>query len=811
MPSSQRSFWGFAFLAALLFTAAPTQAQNEVTITIDAENLGLDGIVRPGAWTPVRVTLKSNLPKPTAVICQWTLDDVQGDRVVVERELTLNPDRSQHRWLYAQPHVNISSPRWNFHALDANTGKLLGTHRVQVRAERIKNTQVAVIGIFGHRPGGLQAYASEHTQHEPIHFLNLERTRNLPDRWYGYSMMQALIWTRGDQSNDPDDLDRETNDAIREWVRRGGHLVIALPTVGQLWTKSTMSDLLPPVDLIRHTDQEMPWFLSLLPGKIDKIDYLELRPRAGSKQKVTTLLRAKRGPDPVYPKDTAEATAANTTFGPREEHGPAIVAAHRYGYGMVTLVGIDLNDRRLLNAQLPNGPYLWGNIFGWRSPAFTAAFIKNRMQADDGGLPIDLGREKEELGGFIDGGIRMTKQVAGRLMAAIFLFSLYWLVAGPIGFAMLRQRKILHHSWLAFTGVVLVFTVLAWGGAFMLRPIKTNIMHFSVVDFDSQSQDVHIHSWFTLYVPKHGEVEVKVDPEDAAAGIHVLASAGLMEGSDRGEFLDPQNYSMHAGSPSHLRIPFRSTSKQLEADYLGPLTDDNWIKPTPGSLPLRTKVVISGLPPFPTGGISHGLPGTLRHVLMVYCPGNNKPPWVYRPAKSSWPPQQSMTLDPPGLPKPLHLTASLDTMSKITHFHTRSPTPGGKPIGRRWENEGYLGRLIQTRGTKLDPRYGTQPPTATRSGYPMKNVEMLSFYSALPPPDFTNKDWVQMSVGGFAAQQRQVRGLGRAIDITAWTSLKQLIVIGLLDKTPLPLPLSVDGRTVSSKGCSVVRWTCPVE
>ena len=47
-----------------------------------------------------------------------------------------------------------------------------------------------------------------------------------------------------------------------------------------------------------------------------------------------------------------------------------LVVAGSYGLGRVTLIGVDISDRRLMGGYLPNGPLLWSAVFGWRSPAW---------------------------------------------------------------------------------------------------------------------------------------------------------------------------------------------------------------------------------------------------------------------------------------------------------------------------------------------------------------------------------------------------------------------------------------------------------
>ena len=71
--------------------------------------------------------------------------------------------------------------------------------------------------------------------------LDLE---TLPDRWYGLSLLSTLVWGPND-SGDPSStaMSETTRHAVREWVFRGGHLVVVLPDVSIKLNPSTMSNV----------------------------------------------------------------------------------------------------------------------------------------------------------------------------------------------------------------------------------------------------------------------------------------------------------------------------------------------------------------------------------------------------------------------------------------------------------------------------------------------------------------------------------------------------------------------------------------
>src|SRR5208337_4874502 len=100
------------------------------------------------------------------------------------------------------------------------------------------DTRTRAIGIVGRRDLGLAPFKGLWTQHEGTQIIGGLEPRSLPDRWQGLAMLQALVWSSETAVRDPGAMSEDSRAALREWVRRGGHLVIVLPAEGRgdLWT-----------------------------------------------------------------------------------------------------------------------------------------------------------------------------------------------------------------------------------------------------------------------------------------------------------------------------------------------------------------------------------------------------------------------------------------------------------------------------------------------------------------------------------------------------------------------------------------------
>lgn len=757
-------------LTALLFCLlipSITFAQPDIRLTVDAENIGLGGSVRPGSWTPMLITLENRESAPVQVRCRWTLTDPDGDEVASQRSVALTPGKSQGVWLYAVPPLTLDErSTWRVTVVDEASGRQVAMTTINLPPSAIISPFDRVIGVTSSQPLALQPYAEINTQHEAAHFVRGLDPAKLPDRWHGLSMMQALIWTPdAPNGSDPTStsISTETRGAILEWVRRGGHIVIVLPAVGDLWSESPFRRLLGGTKMGTVTDVPPPIFLGTPMNGFANIEVKAFEPGPDA----TPLLRDKPAGDP----------------------GSRVLAvAQPFGAGRVTLLGVDLTDKRLPKMGLPNpytvgyntvGELLWPTVFGWRGPVFSNTTIDS-MRVNNTLIDAQQRRTTVVDEPLIANLVSMSASTATPLLLAIVLFGVYWFVAGPISFGVLRKRDQIRHSWMVFSLVVLGCTAVAWGGAALLRERHPRIEHFSVVDFDTRGI-AHAHSWFSAFAPRHGGVEVSLgDPHDDTNHNYV-AAPGISSAMPEGGFLDPRRYSYDGGSPSGIAFPFRATAKQIEADYLGRLDKDagmpeEWVAPQ-GTLRMEKG--------WPVGSLKHELPGTLKDVVVVYVAGNGREPWAW-PWLREWPAGASVKLERPKNASYLVVPPSIN-----------NPLWGG-----------YLGDLVEQGkpGNSLAAR--PRDNTGLSSDENVKLAEMLTFYSLLPSPRAEKKADEYFTPDNMPMQYK--RSIGRAADMSAMLAFRRVFIIGHLETGPLPMPLKLDGDSVRSRGWTVVRWSTPI-
>ncbi len=748
-------------------------AESGVQVGVAFDAVGVAGRVRPGDWTPIRLTLTNAAPSEREVVCRWVLEDSDGDTVQAERRVTLAGSASggvtggQYVWLYGVPPLGRSLEEpWRVQVVDGGTGEELATVRVAplewVRPEE------SVVGVLSAAPVGLTPYASRATSHEARRMLEGLTLAELPDRWMGLDTLGVLVWASDGGDPGGVSVPPAVLGAVREWVRRGGHLVLLMPAAGEPWTGSPLGDMLPVArGSVRPVQGEPPAYLGA-PGRRETIDMVTFAPR------------------PTPPRGQAVAVVARD-----REDRPSVVAG-RYGFGRVTVVGVDLTSPQVRGLRLtPPRQGLWNLVLGLTSPIYSQAYIDQARGTGDMDRPE--GRRDIPLGDSLLTGADRQDTAAPAVMTAVLVLLVYWLVAGPGLFLVLKARGRAEHAWVAFVGVVVVFAAVSWGGAWLMRPSGAYFAHVTVLDLDGNTGEARADAWVSGFLPRFGRATYALGavPEEetspAAAVDHdrrdTLWAPGLpTDAVDAGGFLDPQTYQWHVAEPGELNVPIRATTKRLHARFRGPSSELRGVEGGDfGTIAGGLQVESSG---FPRGTMRHSLPGPLENVLVVYAAGDGTV-WV----------------QPPGLNGDLTRWEPGEDLSLGSRFVELVRPPGPPPRGelpyseRKLNDEGFLGQLMaQGAGGAGVTGVGSTADVA-------KVVTLLSFYNLLPPPDFR-----QMTLMPTNKSINYIRGVGRAWDLSHLTDARRILIIAQLRDSPLPIPLTADGERLPSEGLTIVRW-----
>lgn len=779
-------------ILAVLAAHAPAQAQlDDVKMSVPPSLVGIGGVVRAGSWTPLCVELDNRSSQPRRVVCEWVYPDADGDQVGARRVATIGPGLGR-LWLYGHPahalNAGLGSERvvpasvdWRVRlielgpddAWEGSAGRLVASVAVPtVYMLDARARAVGVVGTSSHL--GLRLYEENWTQHEPMRLMRDLTAASLPDRWHGLSMLEALIWTPAAGDPDAPSVGAERRAAIREWVRRGGHLVIVLSSAGagQTWTRSSMADLLPAVTIQPITEIPMPSWLGGL-NVYPRLDVNALIPRAG-RTEVSVLLT--EDPQPL---------------------GRPLVVARQYGLGRVTVVGVDITDPRLAHEGLPNATIaefqnprrnrLWAAVFGWRGPVFSETYLNDQMSsATPKMLRPDHRHEVSLDGEFLPSLVNMSGTAASVLLASILGFGLYWLLAGPVSFAALRSKGMTRHAWLAFVAVVVAFSLAAWSLAGLLRSRRVRAEHFTVLTVDAATGQSHVHSWMSVYTPKFGRSAMALGTGKSP---DTLSSPGLTQMkllADGPAFVDPQRYVMDAAAPRSALVPTRGTAKYWESDVLAASMSSLGAGEQPW-LPPEVREPLVGQGQTVKGLLVNRLPASMINVVVLYCPGDGAEPLTWRWPR--WDMGQELRLDNLGPPVPLMEEARDNSRA------WPAPIRRGLLADLTRQTKGGLGTAFQ------QPTAGVNEPAVDVM---TRLVDTLTFYGSLPSPEY----WSVDSAFNPATYSRR---MGREIDLTPLLAMRRIIIIGHLPRSASPLPLTLDGQGVASSGWTAVRFVYSIE
>lgn len=780
-------------LIALLFPAI-ARAQDADEIRVNVVQYGLGQAARAGDWAGVQINLLDSATEQREVLLRLAVRDADGDRALYDRVVTANPGVEQSFWLYARlPFRAADDPPGVlvFEAIETSgqsayrAGRLLGRwDPAPSQGSAILPPQLGLAAVVGPYAAGLEQY-NVSVSNRPWAPLGHELTRvvtgvtipSLPDHWQGLEAFDTLLWTESTtRDTEPSALTPERARAVRTWVERGGHLIILLPPAGDPWfgAPHPLRALLPDIQR---------------PDRREGVDLATIRPLLTESADVrlpTNAVLHTFSPRPGA--DPEDAQRVLTT-----PDGACVAIRRVVGSGAVTVVGLDLTSGPLRRLALPDAESFWHRVLGRRGDVRRIEEFEKQELSDAGNARRDLDFDHD-----ISASIARTGRAVQGILFGLVVFITYWLVAGPVGYLILKRRNLHQHAWVAFVAATAAFTALAWAGATTLRPKRVSLTHLTLLDFVAGQPDARARTWTSVMLPSYGSATISLQPPatDANAARPDITNLltpweppGNIIGWTKG-FPDNTGYHVDAKAPDTLTVPTRATIKQLRADIAGVTS---WSPPAlqraPGDLD-DPRITIQGASL--TGVIAHNLPAPMTDVRVLINPGQVR----VRPGGSALgaePVAPIVVLAPrfadenkwnPG--EPLDLAA-------IT-------TPKAVADSRSFD---YFRQAV---------RYGvaTGEIGPSSSGSLTQRLLAARFISQMAPPNFRDeRDTV--------ATRLARRVSTHAWDLGRWMTTPCVIVTGFVDiptrdASPqgVPFPIYVEGRAAPASGLTMVTWIYPL-
>lgn len=775
-------------------------------VQIAVRNFGVGNRARRGGWIGIEVELTDSADKPRNVLIRISSVDIDYDEMWMQRTVVTNPGARQLVWLYmrlpfgakfgtdfpisAHEAVEIAGdgqllPNGQPAPAQYRAGRLLGSLRFRPQVDTVDST-TSLIAVVGPRGGGLEQFNRSSpvqgirtvTGHEIVEVVGGLTPAGMPDRWMGLEQFEALGWTGTASVDQPSQLREAQAEAIREWVRRGGHLCIVLPPVAQPWINAPTNpllDIMPQVRVNRLEGVDLGQFRSLLTTKTDVA--------LPNDAVVQTFTPDNAGPYEAMP----------IMVGPNNE---CVVVRRLVGSGAVTVVGIDLTSRKLSDVE--NGlraDQFWNRVLGKRAPLLSSSDWQD-LTKDRKTMPYGNPSRAVIVDAPISGGIASQAKAATGVLLAFVVFLAYWLLAGPLGYVLLKGRGMKQHAWLAFVAAAGLFTVIAWGGASMLKIRSVQGRHLTFVDSVYGQSSSKVRSWVSVFLPRYGEQTLSVAPVSmsGAETRNLIAPWDQMDsqaGSAIVAFTDSRGYTAEARSPDTISVPARATTKQVQVDWAGPLPSEwGMIRPlADASVPVGQEIRVGVRDDAKSAERKWTLEGTLVHTFPVPLknvelwfvegqrptrPGNNAPKMFseVRAAKlpvKEWGPNVALVLD----------TQFKTDFSKdrVDDALGRVTSGGGMP---------GVGMGVGDSGVS-DENFGVG----------------VTFFS-MTPPQQAGESWAQVR-----------REATHGLDLSRWFTQPSLIVIGELEEAESPIPIRVDNLSGEDarkriKGRTIVRWVYPL-
>jgi len=785
---------------ALLSTSTNAQpsgfddAQGTGEVQLSIMNLGVGGMIRSGDWAGIQVQMLDQGSSQREIILRVTIRDTDGDDAQYDRVVSANPGLPQSFWLYCWVPFQFGQASFEIHAFEAEESGAADAGQLGYSAGRLlgvasnynppmQEPWIAIGGMVGTRQLGIEHYGMTVDNrtwsplgHELIRIAPGLTTLSLPDRWQGLLPLDFLVWGSSTlREHDPSTLSPERARALRHWVTQGGHLIVVMPPSDDPWYSGShpLRDLLPDIER---------------PQRRDGVDYNTIRQLLTESADIDL---PKNGTLTTFtPASDAEPDTAIPVLKTRA--GETIAIRRIVGSGMVTVVGINLGQGELRRLGLPEAEPFWHRVLGMRGDMKRPSEMNEQLLSDV------RSRTVLEFDTNISGEIAKTGRAIQGVFFGLIVFILYWVIAGPGGFALLKNQKKSQHAWVSFVVMIAIFTALSWVGASMLRPKKVNITHLTLFEQVYGQPSSRARSWMSVMLPSYGQSEVSLRGKNEQLELSSNRMASLItpwqpstsSASIVSGFPDNTGYRIESRSPDSIEVPTRATVKDFRVDWGGAST---WSMPHPvidTEAFQETKLDLIGTEIH--GQLEHGLPGELTDLMFVIVSQ-----------------QTPIRSEGQGIGQAL--------ISRVTTWSPQVPGGGWGP-GEIINMLDYT-KLSETNRTSSKSDYFT---TAIKRGVDamsiqgprgsvMDRLKAARMISQMQPPRYGT---LNDPVGNRLAHRRQLHGW----DLGKWFTQPCLIVMGVLevdakDAAPdgSPVPLFVDGRPVPASGKTLVTWIYPFE
>ncbi len=465
--------------------------------TVDVENVrvGFGERYKVGTWTPIWIQLRGGPDGFSGYVALITPDE-DGTPTSTRQAVQVAPGASQRLTSYVRT-GSLDPDFATIRFIDGKTlrraandvviGNLLSNKPPEPLSQA--DYQVVTLG----RPQGVELIpglpgynANKQNAASPgrareVAIPHLETIDDLlPGRWYGYDSVDVVAIDTNDRPTLAS-LNAGRGEALRQWVERGGHLVVAVSGNWQAVNDSLLGPMLP----------------CRLGGQTQATPFDSLESFTGGSQQVAFENQAMQ----VAKLDDIEGRGgrviASTLANPLVVRGP-------YGFGRVTVVGLDTDTKPF--ASWPDRAAFWVKVLDLKGSSTGVEGQKGQariIRQDVSDLATLLRRALDQFRGVT---LIPFGWVAG-------FIGLYILLIGPGDYFFLKKvLKRMELTWITFPTIVITVSLLAYYAAYLVKGTDLRINKVDVVDVDLDGKVMRGTAWANLFSPQNRDYSIAVVP-----------------------------------------------------------------------------------------------------------------------------------------------------------------------------------------------------------------------------------------------------------------------------------------------------------
>lgn len=450
-----------------------------------------------GRWTPVRVDLTNTDGDLFSGWLEVRQPDRDGDLVVARQQISIRDSR--HYFLYVPAARNVRDVPFNVRVVSTE-GSLIplftasNERIVELTPEdQIIPVDARTLVILDISAGGLNHLRDLTKETTSDRDLIVARCApsELPDLVAGLEMVDVIVWDAADPS--ASEMDLGQREALIEWVRRGGRLVLGVSANWDIVSRSAFGEMLPArlsePTTTTSTKALSPHACDLLFGSEEPATSTLLSPL-----KLCSIKRENLLPDAesVIPFETPELS--------NEEN---ILAASRpYGRGRVVLVTAEM--RELLQVGSYTEAFL-RQVVRVKPPP--KAKSQDNVQARFGGTTptrdLDLHETVEKATNF--------SIAASLYFLFAFMFVVAYIIAATFGsWTWLKKKGLARVSWPAFAALSVAASATSLLAVRFVRGIGNSVECFTVVDGKAGSPDVGAICYLGMKTATYSNVDLSL-------------------------------------------------------------------------------------------------------------------------------------------------------------------------------------------------------------------------------------------------------------------------------------------------------------